>query len=193
MYMAYSTYWNNIELMFGCIIWKMIFLCIFVAFDTFKSFGMRQFACFNRIAHSRDSCGFFWITNTIHSRRQTLCPFPFFCLSVFLSYCFSLYALPIISLISLAFFTLSVISCPKSLAFFTVRLSTNFSSFALTKLRKLLNFFAFGTSFGYDWFRHSFLLIRRLCLGLHAESISVCSSFYINNTSNSCQGEKNDS
>lgn len=159
--MTFSTYRNNIKVMFWFItVPMMVLLCEFRATMALQSFRSRQFVVLNGIING--IAGF-------NSFRKFSSMFSTF------TYCnFS------------SFFALIVMFKIYFFAIFAFALKSIFSGTIFVKLRNFFNFLAFGTSFCFNRFRHGFFLCKKLCLEPLQDQF-LCGLFYINPFFNLCQ------
>ena len=160
--MAISTNRNNIKPMFWFItVPVMVLLCLCGTVMALQGIRTGQFADSDSLICAPSCFYVFGMPNTIMFVADFPCDFAFFALCVGF-------------LIGFALLSLSI----RISARFTTTLETTFSIFAFVKFRKWFDFFAFGTSFGYNWFSHSLFLYKRLRLEPVVGHLPIAGSLY---------------
>ncbi len=150
--------------MFFFVAWVMIFLRLLLAKITRERICWSHFSRFNGIFNTVLGFNFFLVVFAIFSRT-------FSSIWTFLEFA-ALFAVR-----RFAFFCASVFLISYSFALFASRMKTVFPRLVLVKCTNWLIFLAFIASFCFNWFRHGFFLIKKLCLE-PLESQSLCGSLY---------------
>ncbi len=88
----------------------------------------------------------------------------------------SVFSCSFLTFFSLAIFSF-VLTVVYSIASFTYRPLSVFTSFLIMKFGEFFNFLATSTSFCFNWFRHGFFLVKKLCLE-PLQTQYLCGSFY---------------
>ena len=158
------THRNYMKSSLGFVTGMMIYFCWFSTEPAFCGVHWRQFAYLDGIFDSVVSFDFFLVMFAIFSRTlssswTSLVFAAFFTVSYF------------------TFFSVSILLMSFSLALFTSPTKVIPSGFVFEKFTKRFNFFALPARFCYNWFRHGFSLIKKLCLE-PLESQSLCGSSY---------------
>lgn len=172
--MTKKAYRNYIKPVFRSIaLVVMIFFCLFTT-SAFQSFGRWQLTSSNSVSNSSTSfyserisatAGFICLALLV----SLYCQFSFFGFLI-LSYCSAIYFF--------SFFSQAIILNLLAKAGFALILIAIFSRFIFPKFQNRFDLLALGTFFGYDLFRHDFLLVRRLCLEPFVRPVRILGSLY---------------
>lgn len=159
--MTRNTNRNNVKPMLFCIAFVvMVLLRLVVATVAFFGIGSWESFVPNLIINCIFCLATFWETSLVPVSTV-------FCANSSFS-CFGVKLPAILTFVS--FFVSLKISKPSFtfvvgfLACFTHRLESIRTGTVFVKFKNRLNLLACGTSFGYDLLRHSFFLIKKLCL-----------------------------
>ena len=132
----------------------VVFVCLFTA-RTLQRIRSGQSTILNCLIYYTISFSSLWITYMIQFSTTPFVYFSFFTFVIFRRYSignrFTTFSLPI--------FAHAFI-----IANFANIVITIFSSVVFVKVRQWFDLLAFRAFSGYDWLRHGFLLIRKLCL-----------------------------
>ena len=144
--MTMNTNRNNIKPAFWCITGMMILFCLHFTAMTTQSVGARQFATPNSSRHNIFRFMPFRVPSAV-------------ALISFLAYSFAFFCLVILFFTDFAFIAMPIFSCV-----------------VIVKFRDCFGLLATSASFCYDWFRHGFFLIKKLCLE-PLQTQYLCGSF----------------
>ena len=175
----------------------MILFCLLETLRTWKSRCFYQSSISNHTTYEIMSINFCRLCNFVHSISFPARFLASLCLVVLFLIFFGFFSLPIFSLVCFGFFCFSIFFLITFLVYFisftllirfhtyfTKTRITIFSTAILVELKKWFNLVAFRTIFRaisyFDWFRHDFFLIKKLCLE-PLQSQSLYGSFYYTN------------
>ncbi len=203
-FMTRNTNRCNIEPMGFFISFVMvIFLCLFKAIKNLalKSIGCGHSAIFNSDRYGLPCFAFINITQAARLIYIFVCTalpiffvisYIFRAMPISFIVCFCLVALGIFFTVLFFYYfavwCVSVISPCGLAALSTLKAEVVVRVFIFAKILAGLNFLAMRTSFCFNWFRHGFFLIKKLCFE-PLEGRSLCGSFYYIPSCTFCQGE----
>lgn len=184
---------HNVEpILRGISLVMMIFFCLCGAVMALQGVRPEQFTSSDSITHSLTGLMAFGMPNLITANITKTSSLAFFSLLIvflaglafFASFVtttnrFAFFALEVAFSANFVFLCLLVLPVEVFLACFALVLIAIFFATVFTKFREMFGLLALVATFGYDWFRHGFLLFRKLCLEPR-QTQYLCGSFYFN-------------